>query len=133
MDKKIRVLAVDDENSFIDLVKHHLEHTGKFEVTAYYDPRDFLKMAETEAFDIYLLDEIMPYYDGNELYTKLRADEKSRNTPVIFLSTLYSENDYFGDWKELDMGGDSALALCKTTAVRALIPAIDHALQGGVS
>src|SRR5947207_9937293 len=45
-------------------------------------------MAETGAFDLVLLDMMMPGLSGFEVLSRLKADERSRDLPVIMISAL---------------------------------------------
>ena len=61
--QKARVLLMDDEKEFIDVLKERLEIAG-YTVSACYDFDQALQAVQTEAFDVALLDLVMPDTDG---------------------------------------------------------------------
>lgn len=87
MSKK-KVLVIDDEKLFTELIKSNLEMTGKYEVetenkgaNAKFTARDFRP-------DIILVDVIMPGVSGVSVVEELSNDEELKNIPVIFLTAL---------------------------------------------
>ena len=52
-----------------------------------------VKIFETETPDVVLLDILLPGIDGFEILKKIRANEKTKNTPVIILSNLGQKTD----------------------------------------
>lgn len=51
-----------------------------------------LRLTLNNAFALAILDVQMPVMDGYELARLLRLDDRSRNTPIIFLSAVYSDD-----------------------------------------
>lgn len=68
----VRVLVVDDDPEIVDLLKLDFELLG-FEVEAATDGLSGLKKAETTAYDLIMLDVMMPRQDGYETCKKIRA------------------------------------------------------------
>jgi diguanylate cyclase (GGDEF)-like protein len=60
-----------------------------------------LQAAQTDPPDLVLLDIIMPGMDGYEVCARLKADEKLKDIPVIFISALQETPDKV---KGLDLG-----------------------------
>ena len=58
--------------------------------------------------DLILLDVIMPGMDGGDVAARLRADPLLRDTPVIFLTALVSNEET--DGHEMVSGGETFLA-----------------------
>lgn len=88
-DKKNRltkVLLIDDEAPFCDLVKMNLEISGRFRVITSRDGRSGIKTAREILPDIILLDIMMPGMDGFQLLEILRKDPKTALIPVIIVS-----------------------------------------------
>ena len=88
-DKKARltkILLIDDEASFCDLVKMNLEISGRFKVVTSREGRAGIKMARETLPDIILLDIMMPGMDGFQLLEILRKDPKVALIPVIIVS-----------------------------------------------
>ena len=85
MSKK-RVLLVDDEKSFTNLLKLNLEDTGKYEVRVENWAEDALDAAKEFKPDIVLLDLIMPRLPGGNVAAQIREDPALKNTPIVFLT-----------------------------------------------
>jgi len=66
------------------------------------DGEQALEMAFQEMPDLILLDIMMPKKDGYEVCTQLKADQKTVNIPIIFLSAKSQTEDKI---KGLDLGG----------------------------
>ena len=80
-----KVLIVDDEPDFAQMIKMRLE-ANSFEVVTANDGMEGLKKAEAEAPDLILLDVMMPGMDGLEVLKKLRETKTTRLTPVVMLT-----------------------------------------------
>ncbi len=85
MDKK-RVLLVDDEKSFTNLLKLNLEETGKYEVRVENWAEDAYQAARQFKPNIILLDIIMPRMPGGNVAAQLKADPETKDIPVVFLT-----------------------------------------------
>lgn len=77
-----KILVVDDEKEIVDLVSLYLKNEG-YEVTALYSGRDALKSIQNEAFDLAILDIMMPEIDGLILCRKIREHHQY---PIIMLT-----------------------------------------------
>ena len=82
-----RILLVDDNASNRDLLSRRLVREG-YEVTAAEDGAAALALAGTAAFDLMLLDLMMPGMSGFEVLCRLKADTAKRHVPVIMISAL---------------------------------------------
>ena len=85
---KPRILFVDGHEDTRFLVVTWLGTLG-YEVTATYNVGEGLKLAKSQAFDLYLLDSRLADGDGKELCEKIR--EFDNLTPIVF---------YAGDIRE---------------------------------
>ena len=83
---KQRILLVDDEKSFTNLLKLNLEETGAFEVRAENWAEDALAAAQAFKPDLIFLDIIMPRLPGGDVAAQIKADPALRHTPIIFLT-----------------------------------------------
>ena len=83
--KKIKVLAVDDDERNIELLTAKLGVDG-YETETAYDGLDALKKVESFNPDLILLDIMMPKMDGYEVCRRLKASEKTKNIPIIMLT-----------------------------------------------
>ena len=87
MEKK-KILIVDDEERFTELVKLNLEGTGKFEVKIQNKGSLALDVARTFNPDLILLDILMPDIDGGEVAFQVREDERTKDIPIVFLTAV---------------------------------------------
>ena len=87
---RLRILVTEDEPDTRDLLELILTAEG-CEVTTRDDPQQALTLAQTRAFDLYLLDNWMSNFSGIELCRKLRVFD--RTTPIIFYSGAAYESD----------------------------------------
>jgi len=87
---KKKILVVDDEPSILELIEYNLE-SNDYQVTTATDGEMALDKANSDEFDLMLLDQMLPKMSGIEVLKKMR---KSGNlTPVIFLTALDSEDN----------------------------------------
>ena len=89
MDKKLRVLVVDDETGLCDFISHYLKTQG-FEVEVVFRAKQALEMLEQSAFDVVLADIMMPSMDGLEL---LRRVKEGNQEIVVVMMTAYASLD----------------------------------------
>jgi len=81
------VLVVDDVEANRDVLTRRLRREG-FRVAAAAGGRRALQMLAKENFDLVLLDLMMPELNGFEVLTRLKADDRLRQIPVIMISAL---------------------------------------------
>ena len=79
------ILCVEDEPEMIDLMRLILGRRG-FDVKGANGGVEGLKMVRSEMPDLVLLDLMMPDMDGWEVYQQMKADEKTKNIPVIVVT-----------------------------------------------
>ena len=83
------VFIVDDSDSNIILAKNALE--GVYETYAMPSAARMFKIVEKITPDLILLDVDMPEMDGFEALQMLKANEKFKSIPVIFLTGKYDK------------------------------------------
>ncbi len=83
--KMPRILLVEDNEMNRDMLSRRLQRRG-YEVEAATDGRAGLELARTGGFDLILMDLSLPEVDGWEATRQLRADERTRTTPIIALT-----------------------------------------------
>jgi two-component system phosphate regulon response regulator PhoB len=86
-----KILIIDDEPDIVDLVSHHLRGAGLDPVAAL-TGQDGLRRAR-ERPDLIILDLMLPDIEGTEVLRALKADERTRAIPVLFLSARSGEVD----------------------------------------
>jgi class 3 adenylate cyclase len=82
-----RILVVDDNASNRDLLARRLERQGHTVLQAE-DGSRALALVGEQALDLVLLDLMMPGISGYEVLTRLKADLRHRDLPVIMISAL---------------------------------------------
>lgn len=84
-----KILIIDDEPDFANLVRDHLNQAG-FEAESKYCGEDGLaKMRESKP-DLVILDVMMPGIDGYAVCAEVKGDESLRDIPVILLTAVAS-------------------------------------------
>lgn len=83
---KRKVLIIDDEVDFAHLVKLNLEATGKYEVRVENEGARGLSAVLEFNPDIVFLDIVMPDMEGTAVASQIKADERIKDTPVVFLT-----------------------------------------------
>jgi DNA-binding response OmpR family regulator len=107
----IDVLLVEDDPSVLEMYRLKLELDG-YRVNTALDGEEGLKKAGDLTPDIIFLDIRLPKMDGLEVLRKLRAQDKTRNIPVIILSN-YDEEDLVA--RGLRLGAHEYLIKARTT------------------
>jgi len=80
-----RLVYIEDEEEMIDLVRLILVRRG-FSVIGANGGREGLEIVRRESPDLVLLDLMMPDMDGWDVYQQLKADEGTRDIPVIVIT-----------------------------------------------
>ena len=99
-----RILIVDDVKTNVDILVEALRDEYKLGVAL--DGASALRSLEKTPADLVLLDIVMPGIDGYEVCRRLRADERTREVPVIFLSSL---EDVKNKAQGFEVGGNDYL------------------------
>ncbi len=84
---RARILVVDDVEDNREVLRRRLERQG-YEVTCAGDGGTALELLRGAAFDLMLLDVLMPQLDGYEVLERAKGDPVTRNVPVIMISAL---------------------------------------------
>jgi len=87
-----KVLIVEDDRFFIDLLAKHLSQAN-FAVLFANTGEEALQMIKTEIPTVVLLDILLPQIDGFDVLTQMKADERTKDVPVILLSNLGSKEN----------------------------------------
>jgi len=86
------ILLVDDNTINLQLLFETLDGQG-YQLLAARSGEEALRIARKATPDLILLDIMMPGIDGYETCARLKADEATRNSVVIFLSALQSTEE----------------------------------------
>jgi len=90
-DKK-KILLVEDDAMISSIYETKFTADG-FEVLVAVDGAKGLELAMNEKPDIIMLDVILPGLDGFSVLEEIKKDKTIRNTPVIMLTNLGTEED----------------------------------------
>ncbi|MBI4868789.1 MAG: response regulator [Candidatus Wallbacteria bacterium] len=89
---RAKVLLVDDESSNLEFLCALLQHEYNITV-AKSGAQALARAAADPPPDVIVLDILMPEMDGYEVCRRLKADERTRDIPVIFVTALDGEAD----------------------------------------
>ena len=81
---------VDDEQDLCDILLYNLRAAG-YQAEAVYSAEEALD--KVQSFDLLLLDVMMPGLSGFELARRLKDNEATAATPIIFLTAKDTEED----------------------------------------
>ena len=84
-----KILVVDDEKLIVKGIRFSLEQDG-MEVDCAYDGEEALKLAKENAYDIILLDIMLPKHDGFEVCQMIR---EFSDVPIIMLTAKGDDMD----------------------------------------
>jgi two-component system, OmpR family, response regulator VicR len=84
-----RILVVDDERPIADILKFNLEREG-FEVDVAYDGEEAVQKARQSAFNLVILDIMLPKLDGFSVCKDIRLHS---SVPILMLSAKEAEVD----------------------------------------
>ncbi|WP_206812217.1 response regulator transcription factor [Paradesulfitobacterium ferrireducens] len=98
----LKILLIEDDGAIAKVIQLELEHQGhEMEVAA--DGQEGLKKALAGAWDVILLDVMLPYLNGYEVCKQVRGQ---KDTPILLLTAKDEIQDkVFG----LDLGADDYL------------------------
>ena len=113
MEKKQRVLIVEDEKNIVDILRFNLRKEG-YDTQEAYDGEVGLALALQEAPDLILRDLMLPKMNGFEVCKRLR--DQGRSTPVIIITAREAEKDKI---LGLDLGADDYIT--KPFSIRELM------------
>lgn len=94
---KTRLMLVDDEEGFTNLLRMNLEKTGLFEVGVENEADSAVDAIRAFKPDVLLLDVVMPGVDGGDIVAQLRTDPELKNLPIIMLTALISREELSPD------------------------------------
>lgn len=99
--KEIKLLLVEDDIDYREVVKDSLELMGNYNVFAAKDGQEGYEGYKTFLPDIIVSDVDMPLMSGLEMVTKIR--EEDADIPILFASARYSARDLANGFKlEID-------------------------------
>ncbi|KKT75000.1 MAG: Response regulator receiver domain protein (CheY-like) [Microgenomates group bacterium GW2011_GWA2_44_7] len=100
----MRILLIEDERRISNVIKKGLTEEG-FAVDVAYDGEEGQYLAESENYDLLILDIMLPKIDGLTICKELRV--KDNKTPILMLTAKTTVEDKAAG---LDSGADDYLA-----------------------
>jgi two-component system, OmpR family, alkaline phosphatase synthesis response regulator PhoP len=119
------VLVVDDEEDILELVRYNLEKEG-YGVVGVTTGEDALAATRMKFPDAVVLDLMLPGVDGLEVCRRLKADDRTRQIPIVMLTAKGSEADIVTG---LELG--AADYVTKPFSPRVLVARIKAVLRRG--
>lgn len=119
-----RILSIEDDVDLQQVITYALAKKG-WDVVYAYDGKDGLDQARKFIPDLILLDMMLPGLNGIEVIKGLKADEQTRDIPVVVM-TAYPSDAQFLKSAVLAMGAVEYLA--KPVHIDELISTIERLL-----
>jgi DNA-binding response OmpR family regulator len=120
---KGRALVVEDEPNIRELISLHLGLEG-LHVTTAVDGESALRLAGSDAFDVVVLDLMLPKIDGVTVCRAIRREGTNADVPILMLTARREENDKVVG---LESGADDYLT--KPFGVRELVARVRALLR----
>ena len=117
------ILAVDDEEDILELIKYNLEKGG-YKVTAVISGEAAIRTARDMIPDLILLDIMLPGVDGLDVCKALKNDGKTSHVPIIMLTARGEEADIVSG---LEIGADDYMV--KPFSPRVLLARVKAVLR----
>ncbi|MFH1427909.1 MAG: response regulator [Patescibacteria group bacterium] len=105
------VLLIEDQKAIVEMYKLRLEKDG-YRVEVARNGAWGIKLAKNNKFDIIVMDMVMPAMNGYDAIEILRADNQTKNVPIIILSNSAQDKDIA---KAKKLGATSYLLKSKIT------------------
>lgn len=103
MNKKFKILLVDDEQDILEIVGYNLEQAG-FEVITANNGKEAIKIAKKEKPHLVLMDVMMPKMDGIQACEKMRSEPDLKDTIIAFLTARQED---FSQLAGFEAGADA--------------------------
>jgi CheY-like chemotaxis protein len=123
MEKK-RILIIDDEKSFTEMLKLNLESMDEFDVRIENNPARAMTSALQFNPHLVLLDVMMPVLEGPDVANQFKDNENLRRIPIVYLTSTIREEEV--DLNKGQIGGHPFVA--KPTDIETLIVTIKRNL-----
>ena len=120
---KKKILVVDDESDFSEVIRLRLE-ADNYEVITATNGKEALAKIKSEKLDAVLLDILMPELDGLETLRRIRR--KNKNLPV-FIITAFSNEERLKLARKLTASG----FIMKTSSLKKEVANITTMLRVG--
>lgn len=91
-EKNISILIAEDDEFIRDIYNRIFSING-YTVHLATNGIEALEKMEEVVPDLILLDIMMPYQNGKEVFKKIKQDDRLKNVPVVFLTNVSAQDD----------------------------------------
>jgi len=88
-----KILAVDDDNDILDIIRIILEDEG-YEVKTLADGKRVFEMISDDKPDLILLDVMLGGLDGRDICRDLKAHSLFKNIPIVMISASHNLDSF---------------------------------------
>lgn len=125
MERKRRILLVDDEPDLVQMVSVRLT-ASDYEVVPAYDGQQALDQVKQVKPDLIILDLMLPKLDGYKVCRLLKFDERTKSIPILIFTARAQVEDVT---LATECGADAYLT--KPFEAKALLGKIQDLLEAG--
>jgi twitching motility two-component system response regulator PilH len=94
-----KILVADDSLAELQIIQQTLQSTGHSIVTVM-DGEAAEEKVKSDRFDLVILDVIMPKKNGFQVCREIKTNDKTKNIPVIMVTSKDQESDKFWGMKQ---------------------------------
>lgn len=91
-ENKIKILIAEDDEFIRDIYNRIFTATG-FDVILATNGVEAIDKMENIVPDLILLDIMMPYQNGKEVFKRIKKDPRLKSVPVVFLTNVSAQDD----------------------------------------
>ena len=125
--KKFKIALIEDDEVLSIVMQEELGKAG-FDVLIAADGEKGIKLVKSQKPDLVLLDLMLPKKSGFEVLQELKKDPKTKNIPVVILTSLSLDE---GIQKALRLGADDYFVKSQHTSLE-LVEMIRNFFVGGI-
>ena len=94
-----KILVADDSLAELQIIQQTLQSSGHSIITVM-DGDAAEEKAKSDTFDLIILDVIMPKKNGFQVCREIKTNDKTKNIPVIMVTSKDQESDKFWGMKQ---------------------------------
>lgn len=91
-EKNISILIAEDDEFIRDIYNRIFTMNG-YTVILATNGTEAIEKLEESVPNLILLDIMMPYQNGKEVFKKIKSDDRLKNVPVVFLTNVSAQDD----------------------------------------
>lgn len=126
--KNKNILLVEDDLFLGKMLMRRLKVEGAKSVWTQ-NGEEALDKLKDDTFDLIIADLMMPKMDGRELIKRVKADEKTKDIPIIVLTNLISSISTKDELEEIKNSGISGLFVKSNTLLSDLVDKVANLLK----